>query len=573
MAPKRARTAATAASPSSSSTQASGTATPKLTLSSGVLHHASLAALWRDDRLTDFAVSAEGVEFKAHRVALASCSKYFLNLFESGMRDAADATHTLQGISPAVLKALLAFIYEGKCEIDEVLLTEVLEASARLVVDALKEACAQVIGTRLAPSNALNVWRLADTFTLPALEKAAVEAALRGFEEVPPQLATGAEVLVLVQEDRLVAKSEEAVFQWCVRWWEAAERPEAELLAVMRHVRFGAMAEGFLRETVNAWPALRSMEGKEMLFNAMVPTVDGRKPAPRWGFGPRLIYVVGGVGDDDTRLSKMELYNPHNASWKQLAAMAGPRYVHGCAALEGKLYAVGGCGATGHQSLDTAEVYDPQTDGWQPLAKMTTVRAAFGLAAVGGKIYAIGGWDCGSTLASVEAYDPQLGSWALVASMSVKRRFHASVVLEGKICIMGGDGDVGGTLDTVEMYDPQANGWQRVASMPQGLTKHAAAAMGGKIYVTGGVEQGSSVSSVCVYDPQADAWTQLASMGTSRQSHAAAVVGDKLYIFGGYGAASGGCLDTVEVYDPASDSWVQGTSLASKRECLAAVAI
>jgi len=26
------------------------------------------------------------------------------------MRDAADATHTLQGISPAVLKALLAFI-------------------------------------------------------------------------------------------------------------------------------------------------------------------------------------------------------------------------------------------------------------------------------------------------------------------------------------------------------------------------------------------------------------------------------------------------------------------------------
>ena len=36
-----------------------------------------------------------------------------------------------------VLKALLAFVYEGKCEIDERLLTDVLEASARLVVDAL----------------------------------------------------------------------------------------------------------------------------------------------------------------------------------------------------------------------------------------------------------------------------------------------------------------------------------------------------------------------------------------------------------------------------------------------------
>eukprot|EP00964_Phaeocystis_antarctica_P098863 scaffold64808_cov64-Phaeocystis_antarctica.AAC.6 len=138
MAPKkRARTAAASASASSSSQPATAAAT-KLTLSGGVPHHPSLTG-WRDERLTDFAVCAEGVEFKAHRVALASSSKYFLNLFESGMRDAADATHALEGIRPKALEALLAFIYEGKCEIDEGQLTEVLEASARLVVDALKE--------------------------------------------------------------------------------------------------------------------------------------------------------------------------------------------------------------------------------------------------------------------------------------------------------------------------------------------------------------------------------------------------------------------------------------------------
>ena len=181
MAPKRARTAAAAASASSSSPSAGST---KLTLHGGVPHHPSLAGLWREDRLTDFAICAEGVQFKAHRVALASSSKYFLNLFESGMRDAADATHALEGIRPKALEVLLAFIYEGKCQIDEGQLTEVLEASARLVVDDLKAACAGAIGARLAPSNALNVWRLADVFTLPALEKAAVEAALRGFEEL-----------------------------------------------------------------------------------------------------------------------------------------------------------------------------------------------------------------------------------------------------------------------------------------------------------------------------------------------------------------------------------------------------
>ena len=80
MAPKRARSAASAsASSSSSSSSSTAAAAPKLTLHGGVPHHPSLAGLWRDERLTDFAVSAEGVEFKAHRVALASSSKYFLN--------------------------------------------------------------------------------------------------------------------------------------------------------------------------------------------------------------------------------------------------------------------------------------------------------------------------------------------------------------------------------------------------------------------------------------------------------------------------------------------------------------
>ena len=67
------------ASPSSSQPT---TTAPKLMLSGGMPHHPSLAGLWRDNLLTDFAVCAEGVEFKAHRVALASCSRYFLKLFE-----------------------------------------------------------------------------------------------------------------------------------------------------------------------------------------------------------------------------------------------------------------------------------------------------------------------------------------------------------------------------------------------------------------------------------------------------------------------------------------------------------
>ena len=88
-----------------------------------------------------------------------------------------------------------------------------------------------------------------------------------------------------------------------------------------------------------------------MLFNAMLTKVDGTRVVPRSGFGPRLIYVVG--GNNGGPLSTTELYDPQAASWTRRAGMVGPRTEHGCVALDGKLYAVGGEGAD-DQALDTA---------------------------------------------------------------------------------------------------------------------------------------------------------------------------------------------------------------------------
>ena len=77
----------------------------------------------------------------------------------------------------------------------------------------------------------------------------------------------GAILLVL-----LVAGCEGLGWPFGPRPLESAEaqeaRPEAELLAVLRHVRFGVMAEGFLRETdTTATAALLKalMDGVELL--------------------------------------------------------------------------------------------------------------------------------------------------------------------------------------------------------------------------------------------------------------------------------------------------------------------
>merc|ERR1719469_1173127 len=447
---KRARTASAAPA-----------APPKLTLSGGEPHHPKLASLWRDSRLTDIAVCAEGVECRAHRIVLASSSGYFLSLFDSGMRDAAGSAYSLEGMSASVLKALLAFVYEGSCEIKESQLTEMLAAAARLMVEPLKAACAAMMAANVSPDNALEAWRIAEAFSLPALEKAAVGSALGGFEELPPLLASGSQVLALVQEEMLVAKSEEAVFLWITRWREAAERPEAELMAVLQHVRFATMDASFLRDTVREWPALLSAEGQGILSSSLAPVVGGAQPWPRLGFGPRRIYLVGGRPTGAGAVSTVLAYDPTLDSWCKVVSMAMERYSHGAVALGGKLYVMGGT-TVGNTVLAQAEVYDPKADGWQPLPSMPTARSFLAAAAVAGKVFLIGGDDDeGKVSNAVEAYDPLSGTWTGVASLSVARSSFTATVVDGKIYVLGGvrvdpddeDEEVVIT-NCVEVYDP-----------------------------------------------------------------------------------------------------------------------
>eukprot|EP00964_Phaeocystis_antarctica_P011721 scaffold6465_cov67-Phaeocystis_antarctica.AAC.2 len=565
MAPrKRARSAAAAA------------ATPKLTLSGGEPHHSTLASLWRDSRLTDIAVCAEGVECRAHRIVLASSSGYFLSLFDSGMRDAAGNTHSLEGMRAPVLRALLTFVYEGSCEIEESQLTEMLDAAARLMVEPLKAACAAMMAAQLSPDSALEVWRIAEAFSLPALEKAAVASALGGFEELPPQLASGAQVLALVQEEMLVAKNEEAVFKWISRWWEAAARPEAELMAVLQHVRFATMEEGFVRDTVRAWPALLSAEGQGVLHASLAPVVGDVQPLPRVGFGPRRIYLLGGCLLDGKVVSTVLSYDPALDTWCEVASMATARGRHGVVALGGKLHVMGGADDRG-MSLAEAEVYDPKADSWQPLPSMPTARKYLAAAAVAGKVYAIGGDDnVGDACDVIEAYDPLSGAWTRVARLPVARSFHTATVVDGKIYVLGGytDDDQVGCVAAgrVDAYDPVADSWQQLAAMPTARSSHAAAVVDGKIYVSGGsLDSCEHSDALEAFDPVTNTWTTLASLSGGRAFHTSAAFNGKLCVFGGYSVD--GRIDLVEIYSPASNSWARAADMPSAADDFVAVAL
>ncbi|HDN78946.1 MAG TPA: hypothetical protein ENG33_00605, partial [Chloroflexi bacterium] len=236
--------------------------------------------------------------------------------------------------------------------------------------------------------------------------------------------------------------------------------------------------------------------------------------------------------------------------------------------LNGKIYVIGGRDDQRHEfeRYDVMERYDPATDTWITLAPMPTKRAWLVAAAVNGKIYAIGGSSAASKLATVEEYDPTTDTWATKTSMPTPRDDAVVGVVNGKIYVIGGWNMV--ALNVVEEYDPATDTWTTKTPMPAPLAMASSAVVNGKIYVIGGLNGVSVQRKVYEYDPATDTWATRTDMPTARSRLTAGVVGDKIYVIGGYNH-SAGWLGTVERYDPATDTWTTMNPMPTRRGDLA----
>ncbi len=177
-------------------------------------------------------------------------------------------------------------------------------------------------------------------------------------------------------------------------------------------------------------------------------------------------------------------------------------------------------------SIHTVEEYDPATDTWTQKANMPTRRTFLCAAAVNGKIYAIGGviagepadpdWDT----RAVEEYDPATDTWTRKADIPTQRSSAAACVVNGKIYVIGGViGNLhNAPISTVEEYDPATDTWTGKANMPTARVWASTSVVYGKVYAIGGANYPSSTvfSSVEEYDPTTDVWTTKPDMPTAR---------------------------------------------------------
>lgn len=285
-------------------------------------------------------------------------------------------------------------------------------------------------------------------------------------------------------------------------------------------------------------------------------------------------YAVSGehsYGDEGAYYPRVDIVNAGGThclavtanSWNAVADLLTPRYELAAASVNGKIYALGGWGAT---FLSSMEVYNPATDAWTPSVNLPTPCTELGAVGSNGLIYAAGGYN--ATPDALNAFNPATQTWSSLANMPTPRYALAVVAgIDGRIYAIGGYDTVSGKVSNAfEVYDPATQKWTPLPNLPTARW-YLGAATGpdGRIYAIGGHTGSDYTATVDVYDPSRNAWTPGASLPTARGG-LAAVTGPDGLIY----AISGSYSNEVDAYDPTTNTWTQVSALATGRWGLAA---
>ncbi|MDH4086573.1 MAG: hypothetical protein OEV27_02000 [Nitrospira sp.] len=276
------------------------------------------------------------------------------------------------------------------------------------------------------------------------------------------------------------------------------------------------------------------------------------------------IYVVGGF--EKPSLGNMmnfaitpsvEMYDPPIDRWIAKAPLPVGLHHVGIGVVGGRLYVIGGYTQSAFSvwnPVATVYVYDPAQDSWTERAPMPTARGALSVTEHEGKLYAIGGYDRKANTSAVEVYDPARNVWTTGASLPTPRDHLAVATVAGKIYAIGGriDGDYARNLAVTERYDPTTDRWTRVAYLPTARSGMTAAVVEGKIYVFGGEGSGGTFNQNEAYDPVGDRWQGMAPLPTARHGLGSAVVQGRIYVISGGPSPGGSFGDVNEVFIPPS---------------------
>jgi N-acetylneuraminic acid mutarotase len=242
------------------------------------------------------------------------------------------------------------------------------------------------------------------------------------------------------------------------------------------------------------------------------------------------IYVLGGFDRTNRATDVVEVYNIISNTWETSLRLPIPMHHVGATSYSGEIYVIGGY-LEGWRASNSLYIYNPES-GWREGAAMPTKRGALTVQFVDGILYAVGGADR-IALDVVESYSPENDSWISKNQMPTARDHLASAVVDSKMYVVGGRIITLATnIGTNEVYDPFTNSWNSLESMPTARGGITAASIAETFFVFGGESNTGTFSQNEQYIP-GTGWFSRESMPTARHGLGAVTVGDRIYVIGG----------------------------------------
>jgi N-acetylneuraminic acid mutarotase len=256
--------------------------------------------------------------------------------------------------------------------------------------------------------------------------------------------------------------------------------------------------------------ALAAANGKIYVIGGFVPAKDTQIP-------------TGGAWEP---IADTWEYDPAADSWKSLAPVPTKRGAAVAVEVAGKIYVIGGATVANSKDpyftffgpslvLTTNEVFDPATNKWESRTPMSVARNHAYAAAVNGKIYVIGGRTGHAFILSatntdvVEEYSPVGDMWSAPKERMPTPRSGGATGTDGRrIYVAGGEvttKELVGAFRAVEAYEPATNSW--ISLPPMSMPRHgiAGAVIGNEFHLVSGMIQ--SAGALSFQDPRLEVHT------------------------------------------------------------------
>ncbi|XP_021343925.1 kelch-like protein 3 [Mizuhopecten yessoensis] len=547
----------------------------------------------------------------------------------------------LRGVTSRSFNVFLEWIYTGDLEICPLLVADLLVIAQHLKVPLLEDKCAEfMVGMPLEKSlSVLQSGRVVTCSDLYDVCVSHVSTQFQDVLDHRSFFNLDVNTLCMIlSRDDLNITSEIEVFRVALKWiaHDMNERHK-HLSKVMSCVRFPYMNHQELFQCFEVTDLLREChETRNAILHANwlvtamalrrddplnIPVVhpratlsDPKNPKTRKASSVYLSShsmrsvklelepnLKGGVAMDTTYLSKtgdiialgayqkftkardnrtvktVERYNSVKNQWTHYTNLPQPRFHHGTAIVNKKMYIIGGSDPNKSKKISIpssdAFVYNLETDEWRQIASMVTARMHHVVCSLYGMLYAIGGQDGNSrVLNSVECYNPKTDRWIFVKPMSVARLGMAAAIQDGTIFVVGGYGESVDSksglpvLSSVEVFDPRENTWTTKNNLRMPRCHGNLVSVNGELFLCGGAIRSfttndsvlTSVAAIDVYNKRSDVWEHRTDMVLARHFTGSTVIGGKIFIIGGVSTVAGRILQSIECYDAINDVWING---------------